>query len=161
MKTIKITNSITKQVLSLLLLTLISLTSWGAERILDRLPDGQQVSRVNISEPMIKMGAANFLMAGAVSPYLGLITEAKNIEIYNCENASLIDKVDSRFKRIVNNLTTEEILSASEEGFETNIVMVYDKDSPKTAERKAKALIIYNREPKALNIIVVHGSFLI
>ena len=147
--------------LKALLLSLIILVGAGSafaqKRLLSDLPSGPDVSRVNISEAMLKMGTG-IVPFGTVGPYAALIKDPKSMEIYACNDEKLTKEAVSKFNGKLKSLDLEDLLSAEEYGTVTKIYMVYEKDK-KSGDRTATAMIIYNYDKQSVEIVVIHGSF--
>lgn len=127
-------------------------------RLLADLPSGPNVSRVNISETMIKIGTAA-IPINAVGPYVALIKSPKNIEIYSCAaDKNTKNEASTQFMNMLKGLDYEELLTAEEFGEVNNIYMVYQTDKA-TGKREASSMIVYNSDPNNLNIVVIHGTF--
>ena len=150
--------SVLKNITPVLLVLSIAMSSSAQKRFLANLPTGPSVSRVNISETMLKLGMAK-IPIGAVGPYMALITEPKNIEVYQCDgDEKTIKDATEAFMKTMRQNDYDELLTAEEYGVVNNIYLVFEKTKKKD-EREATAMVIYSKEPRGLSIVVIHGKF--
>lgn len=137
--------------LLLLLCTLLPLVACSQSRYLSTLPTGADVNRLFIGQAMMKV-AGNIDTGDKIGNQL--MKEVKSIEIYNCENAKLVDSAAQAFDKVLQEINAEELVYNEDDSDVNKILLIPSADNP-----EAGTLIVYNLEKKSeVNIVVLNGK---
>lgn len=137
--------------LLLLLCTLLPLVACSQSRYLSTLPTGADVNRLFIGPAMMKV-AGNIDTGDKIGNQL--MKEVKSIEIYNCENAKLVESAAQAFDKVLQESKAEELVYNEDDGDVNKILLIPSADNP-----EAGTLIVYNLEKKSeVNIVVLNGK---
>lgn len=137
--------------LLLLLCTLLPLVACSQSRYLSTLPTGADVNRLFIGPAMMKV-AGNIDTGDKIGNQL--MKEVKSIEIYNCENAKLVESAAQAFDKVLQESMAEELVYNEDDSDVNKILLIPSADNP-----EAGALIVYNLEKKSeVNIVVLNGK---
>lgn len=137
--------------LLLLLCTLLPLVACSQSRYLSTLPTGADVNRLFIGPAMMKV-AGNIDTGDKIGNQL--MKEVKSIEIYNCENAKLVDSAAQAFDKVLQEINAEELVYNEDDSDVNKILLIPSADNP-----EAGTLIVYNLEKKSeVNIVVLNGK---
>ena len=98
--------------LLLLLCTLLPLVACSQSRYLSTLPTGADVNRLFIGPAMMKV-AGNIDTGDKIGNQL--MKEVKSIEIYNCENAKLVESAAQAFDKVLQESKAEELYKGGTE----------------------------------------------
>lgn len=137
--------------LLLLLCTLLPLVACSQSRYLSTLPTGADVNRLFIGPAMMKV-AGNIDTGDEIGNQL--MKEVKSIEIYNCENAKLVESAAQAFDKVLQESKAEELVYNEDDSDVNKILLIPSADNP-----DAGTLIVYNLEKKSeVNIVVLNGK---
>lgn len=137
--------------LLLLLCTLLPLVACSQSRYLSTLPTGADVNRLFIGPAMMKV-AGNIDTGDKIGNQL--MKEVKSIEIYNCENAKLVESAAQAFDKVLQEINAEELVYNEDDSDVNKILLIPSADNP-----EAGTLIVYNLEKKSeVNIVVLNGK---
>lgn len=137
--------------LLLLLCTLLPLVACSQSRYLSTLPTGVDVNRLFIGPAMMKV-AGNIDTGDKIGNQL--MKEVKSIEIYNCENAKLVESAAQAFDKVLQESKAEELVYNEDDSDVNKILLIPSADNP-----EAGTLIVYNLEKKSeVNIVVLNGK---
>lgn len=137
--------------LLLLLCTLLPLVACSQSRYLSTLPTGADVNRLFIGPAMMKV-AGNIDTGDEIGNQL--MKEVKSIEIYNCENAKLVESAAQAFDKVLQESKAEELVYNEDDSDVNKILLIPSADNP-----EAGTLIVYNLEKKSeVNIVVLNGK---
>ena len=137
--------------LLLLLCTLLPLVACSQSRYLSTLPTGADVNRLFIGPAMMKV-AGNIDTGDKIGNQL--MKEVKSIEIYNCENAKLVESAAQAFDKVLKESKAEELVYNEDDSDVNKILLIPSADNP-----EAGTLIVYNLEKKSeVNIVVLNGK---
>lgn len=137
--------------LLLLLCTLLPLVACSQSRYLSTLPTGADVNRLFIGPAMMKV-AGNIDTGDKIGNQL--MKEVKSIEIYNCENAKLVESAAQAFDKVLQESKAKELVYNEDDSDVNKILLIPSADNP-----EAGTLIVYNLEKKSeVNIVVLNGK---
>lgn len=137
--------------LLLLLCTLLPLVASSQSRYLSTLPTGADVNRLFIGPAMMKV-AGNIDTGDKIGNQL--MKEVKSIEIYNCENAKLVESAAQAFDKVLQESKAEELVYNEDDSDVNKILLIPSADNP-----EAGTLIVYDLEKKSeVNIVVLNGK---
>lgn len=137
--------------LLLLLCTLLPLVACSQSRYLSTLPTGADVNRLFIGPAMMKV-AGNIDTGDKIGNQL--MKEVKSIEIYNCENAKLVESAAQAFDKVLQESKAEELVYNEDDSDVNKILLIPSADNP-----EAGTLIVYDLEKKSeVNIVVLNGK---
>lgn len=127
------------------------LTACSQTRILTDFPTGSGVEKVFISKAMLNMG----LPRKEFFNYKNMFGEVQCMEVYNCENSSLVDPVKSKIDGMLKKYHAEIMLESEEENESSRIYTLFEEKREKTL-----GLAIINFEGDDINIVILHGDVL-
>lgn len=147
----KILNKLTILVFTVICMPLMACSQ---TRILSDLPTGNGVEKVYIGNAMIKM-AGNMGMAGnSLGEFKDAIKDIKGIEVYDCENKSLIPTARNKFAELVKKYHAEIILESEEENETAVIYILMEEKDP----AKPMGMAIMSTEKGEISIVIIHGT---
>lgn len=129
------------------------LSACAQTRILSDFPSGEGVEKVFISKTMLNLG----MPRKEFFKYGNMFGEVQGMEVYNCDNSSLIPVVESKVDDLLKKYHAEVMLE-SEDGGERSMIYTLFESKKKD---KTVGMAIINYEGKEVNIVIMHGDILV
>lgn len=128
----------------------ISLNACAQSRILADLPSGNGIEKVYINKALVNMGGQS---KKETFNYEGMTGDIQGIEVYNCENASLIPSIKTKINDILKQYNAEVVIESEENGETSEIYTLYDKKE----KDKSIGMAIIESGVAEINIVIIHG----
>ncbi|MDE7411634.1 MAG: DUF4252 domain-containing protein [Paramuribaculum sp.] len=151
-----------KHLITTLILLTVTAITLSAQDTFKALSEMKGVETVYISEAMINMSSnanksdkSGRTTIGGVRVNNTSLRHIKNMEIYSCEKQPAVEKARQVYAEYKKAHPQAQILVRVKDDDDITEIMAL----PGTAPVAYCTLIIYNAEPKEVNIIVINGNF--